>query len=567
MITITNLKYIYLIAIAFSIYLFTSYFKPLTKDYTFPFVATSYTFDQLKPYLQERVDFIKNESGYLNPYNEDKFEMFSNVFLNATDIQQLALSSTMLPNADVGNISLQPLKDCPVDITTLQFGVGSLDWYWLYGTFLNPKPCNFFFYMVKVEIIPEILRRRLNLPIGAGSMYNIAGGVGIDGNWIYSPYMTTRGQYAANTETSFSFQALDLPNGWSCAMKSDGLGSFNINFTWPDKSGKIVGINNTDMMSVRPPFYNGENGCAPCSGGAGTLYMSYTNMNCENTSISNGLEDIVLNNGKGWIDRQYINTNIQDKNTQILYNITSTFKNMPKGLGKYLWLNLNLAEDLQYMISCFPDEIEVGKEIKTISVNEYGDKPSYNISDCKVFITDLITVDKVVYPRRFEIHIRDNVYYLDSTLFGPDVTLDFTNNFHWSGSAPVSDKSGKIIGLGFIEANKVQDNDLYSKNLLDFLNIPSTSKNIDISNNNKFSFSQTYQSFFLFIVYTVIFVYLSYKLIVDLYEFLKSSGKVTFDLRKIGSIFFYVIAIYVIYVILEKLISTKNRPRVKNANN
>ena len=509
------MKYVYMMFILLSMYyIIVVNYTPYKKNYTTPYTTKSFSLEQLKPYLQKRIDYIKNNSGLLYPYNDDKMNLFAPIYSSGSSLSSIALSNILLPNTDMGNLSVVPLESGdPTNYTTFQFGQGGLGWYFIFGTFLNPTPSNYFIYIARIETIPEEMRRQENIPLGSGTLYNICGGVGMGGNWIKSPYMVCRGSYSVFTETNFSFVATDLPSNWSCALNSTGMGVFDLNFQW-DLNGQSVGIMSANLFSQRPAFYEGIDGCLPCIGGAGSLYLSYTNLSTE-CVINNGSGNTVkLTGGIGWMDREWVNVNVDSKYIQILSNITATWSGITKGLGKYLWIPIYLENDLQYVISGFPPEgvLKNGDKIDKATVNKFnGNGPSYDIQGCTLTVDTVKMVGGVFFPVIYRVNLEGTEYILDSTPFGDTYTIDVTGNMHWTGSAVVYDASRtKVMGVGFLEANQLQEPDIYCKTILDQLGISSTQENIDIMNDNKLPLSKTWYSFFIVLVVVSLIVCLLY---------------------------------------------------------
>src|SRR6185437_10542533 len=353
----------------------------------------------------------------------------------------------------------------------------------------TPSVANYFFYLLRNEVIPDQLRKTLNLNPGQGTYYNIVGGVGVNGDWSYSPFMVCRGTYNVTTETTFSFEALkssdtglseDLPTGWECTFDSPTTGYFNIDMKWPDpqsKSGGQLGFTAV-LQSVRAPFYVNPGGCMPCSGGAGTLYFSFTQMVTEATLLTSGQTSTSFSNGTGWIDRQWLNNYISNKSLKALSNVVGTFSIVKKGLGRYLWYNLHLSPSLQYMVNVYPTkDLKAGDTLSTL-INKYADNTTWNINGTvtveeTVDVQDPNTGATIKYPTILTFHIPnkksstgEDIYCLDTTPFGVNVTVDLSNNIHWTGSAILYDSQNRMVGTGFAEANQLQDNNTYTSNIL-----------------------------------------------------------------------------------------------------
>ena len=534
-------------------------YKPTKVDLIPPYSTTSLTLSELSNYLTQRLEFIKDNSRKLSPYDEVKFDMMSKTLLDSAAsgyLDGVVLSSTLLPNSSMGNIPIEPSFKDPLELTTFQYGQGYAGWYFLYGTFINGTKdslnvANYFFYLLRSEIIPDDLRKTLNLKPGQGTYYNIVGGVGINGQWSYSPFMVCRATYNVMTETTFSFEALDLPEGWECSFGSQYTGNFNLNMKWPSNTHDEIthpqstGFTTT-LQSIRPPFYDNPRGCMPCLSGAGTLYFSFTEMVTDATLTLPNKAPESFKNGTGWIDRQWLNTSIVGGSLKIVDNILNTFATRSKGLGRYLWYNLHISPNLQYMATCLPTrDVKKGDKLDC-TYNRYGDETVWGIKGHAVIedtvdIKDPLTGNPITFPTMVAFYIpsdmsnsdgesintfndSDNtsnnvseiVYHLDTTPFGNNLTVDFTNNIHWTGSALLwSDSNGQkgsLIGTGFAEANQLQDVDTYDLNIMSKINLPPDL--LEKFKDKPSKLSETWPSFVLaslFIILSVLLVKYGWK--------------------------------------------------------
>jgi hypothetical protein len=164
------------------------------------------------------------------------------------------------------------------------------------------------------------------------------------------------------------------------------------------------------------------------------------------------------------------------------------------------------------MISGFPtDFLTVGSVIDNIVINKYNNIATYDIGNCSVSVLAITTIDGINFPTIYKLNIEGVSYILDSTSFGETYTIDITNNYHWTGSAIVFDLTKKQIGWGFLEANHLQDDNLYITNTLNFLGLPQTQENIDIMTNNKLPLSKTWLSFLIVGIILIIVLDIMYQ--------------------------------------------------------
>ena len=190
-----------------------------------------------------------------------------------------------------------------------------------------------------------------------------------------------------------------------------------------------------------------------------------------------------ITDGVGWMDKQWSKLSMSNTNAiRIITNITRMTKKIRWGLGKYVWLNINVSDDLQYMIYGFPKdnlEIKNGSVIQNAIYNRYNKKeyPNAKLNNkTNIEILDTILVEeeyaftkekkKVTYPIKYKVILDNVTYIIDASDFGKCVTYDQSNNFHWAGSAKVYGKTGTgFKGTGFIEAARFRIDD-YANNIV-----------------------------------------------------------------------------------------------------
>ncbi len=492
------------------------YFSYLKRKYrkisiSYPYKVESLPLNELSKYLKKRIQYVVDNSSDLDPYNKKQFNIVAQSILdNSNNLEATVLNTILLPNADLGNIPITPLLKDPIQTTNFQFGQGMTGWYFLYNTFVQGDiVANVFFYLMRLETIPDVLREKLNLNPGESTYYNIVGGVGINGKWYYSPYKICRGKYEAFTETTFNFEALDIP-GWMCEMSSLTNGTFDINMSWNNITFR------SNMRAIRPPFYNHPKGCTPCIEGAGSLYWSYTQMETSALiQIPDKIEGLYydygyhFSNGTGWIDRQWVNQYLTGRLGKIFVNIVDSINNKPRGLGRYLWYNLHVSKNLQYMATAFPkDDLKKGDIIDAL-FNRYSEDVEYGING-KITILEIVNIDGTIFPTIIHFNLfNGEEYVLNSRPFGNNVTIDGSNNFHWTGSALLY-KDNKLIGTGFCEANQLQDFKEYTLNIFKKANI---SKNyVDVFKTKNLKFRQVWLDVVLLAILLLLITLILYHL-------------------------------------------------------
>jgi hypothetical protein len=444
-----------------------------------PGTYQSLPFNELQALMPRRFEYIRNNSTFLEPYDDSKMDMLADRITKVSG-EQMLLMMVSTPNAGLGYYRVEPLKDTAA-LTSFQFEQGLIGWFWIYGTFLEPdgSTASYMYYIIRMDAFPPALRKELHLPMGSTTYYSISMGVGRNGRWTYSPYKICRGEYTIHPDQSFSFKGLDLPAGWDFQLSAPSKGHFDLKAYWKDDSLKQQGFT-MGLQSLRPAFFNGVDGCLPCTGGSGTNYFSYTELETGGTMT---LDDSVASyaQGTGWIDRQWANGQISTPYLSLLSNTVGMFREKTSGLGKYIWLNLHLGKDLQYMVwGIFPLDKEFTKGTKfNATQNRYGaDKLEYR-QEGEVEVLETNVVAGIEFPIKYKIQTADGSFILDATDFSQCVSLDISNNIHWDGSAIVYDSLGNVKGTGFLEANQFSDPNTYVVNSLMAMGLDTTSENKD----------------------------------------------------------------------------------------
>ena len=449
-----------------------------------------------------------------DPYDKKKVNIVKNLCNSNIDIRQSILSViALLPNGCLGFFPLYPSLD--PNTMTFRFGQGTTEWHFMYSTSYDPVTKNnssFFCYIMRLDMLPPPVLKKHNLKEGDASYYNLALGVGINGVWESSPLIICRGTYTAISVTNFTFEALDIDNG-STSWSSTLNGEFNLSYTFKSKNSKTCSFDGV-LQAMRPPFLAAPDGCAPCTGGAGTLYTSYTQLQVQGTvKIDSSIA--TQTNAVGWVDHQWINSQVNDLPLKLLSN----FSTAPRGLGKYLWLNLHVNDNLQYMISIFPKST-AGKGQKFSGTDLYTNRyPHTNITEHNVPSTaeviDSIKIGNTEYPIKYKITIESEIYTMDSTPFGVTTTVDGSGNDHWDGSGLLYDYANNLIGTCFFEANQLQDKNEYNNNKYLACGVNITADSSTLSS-TKLPFTQllpTYSFFLILIVALILTIWLVYRIV------------------------------------------------------
>ena len=473
--------FLYLIFILAILLLVTTKRDPeLTKPLEMvvvPGTHTSMPFDEMRKLMPERLKYIKENSTFLEPYKKEALEFIESKIQGVGD-EQMPLMLYSTPNSELGYYRIDPLQGTPEQLTSFQFQQGALGWFWIYGTFIDSAghTASYMYYLIRMDAFPPALREKMGIPLGASTYYFISAGVGRGDSWSYTPFKICRGEYKIESDTVFSFKALDLPEGWDYTLSMKGVGNFFITSAWKDTADEKNGFE-MGLTQRRPPLLDNPEGCSPCAGGAGTLYFSYTQMETGG-ELTVGDSSSLYAGGTGWVDRQWLNNRVSSVYLALLSNSMSVFKSEPRGLGKYVWLNLHLGDTLQYMASgLFTDDEKVSKGMQfTPIANRYGPgTPQYRV-ESSAEILETVVREGIEFPVKYRITLPDGIYIIDGTKFDKSLSIDVSNNLHWNGSAIVYDEAGKMVGTGFLEANQFANSDQYSSNMLRGMGLDTTAE-------------------------------------------------------------------------------------------
>jgi hypothetical protein len=463
--------FLYLLIIILMLVLVTSKRDPVLEDplktVVVPGTYTSMPYDELRRLIPEKLKYIKENSTFLEPYNKETFDFIESKVQSVGD-EQLPLLLYSVPNTELGYYRIDPIQGTPEQLTSFQFEQGALGWFWIYGTFIDSagNTASYMYYLIRMDSFSPDLRKKLGIPLANASYYFISAGVGRDNNWRFTPYKVCRGEYVIESDSVFSFKALDLPEGWDYALAMNGVGNFKLTTAWKDTTNKTNGFD-VNLIQKREPLLDNPQGCSPCAGGAGTLYFSYTQMGTDG-ELTVDDSSSQYTGGTGWVDREWLNNRVSSVYLSLIANTTALFKDDPRGLGKYVWLNLHLGDTLQYMASGLfkPDEkIYKGMKFNPIA-NRYGPgTPQYKVP-ATAEILETVVKAGIEFPQKIKIELPDGTYILDVSKFDNSLSIDVTNNIHWNSSSIVYDMEGKMVGTGFQECNQFADNETYQTNML-----------------------------------------------------------------------------------------------------
>jgi len=483
---------------------------------------TTVKLSQLKDLFSQKMDYIKDNATVFQPYDSQQFSILEEK-LNGSDLtlDVLGQLNMITPLSNFGYEPITKQAGPPISTTCLQFNQGTSGWYWLYGTFINEDGAlsSYMFYILRMDLAPTEVLRKNKLRPGEASLYYISSGVGINGEWKFSPYMYVRGTYECLSESTFAFKAIDVPHNGAVKMSSLEPMNYNLSVKWQDpQSNKQFGFD-VNMVSNKPPEFNSKDGCAPCIGGEGTLYWAYTDLHI-NGNLTFDSNTIKAEKGVGWMDHQWGFSYLKPLYLQLMYNI-QRLASEKKYLGRYLWMNIHLP-DKEFLIYTFPEStIKKSDVYDKVGVNIYSDnkETQYDLEG-KLHVLETTTVDNVDYPVKYKFQIGNETYIIDSKPFGENVTLDPSGNLHWSGSALLYDGEEKKMGSAFIEANQLQDPTDFLRVQFKYADLDE--KHLPLFDTKSLSFSDVLPSFAFILFYISVFIAVILSLCRLIKEFKKS---------------------------------------------
>lgn len=478
-----------------------------------PLDSTTSDIDVLKKSLQNKFKYIKDNSGIFKPYNKKVNNILEDALSRATSLSQLNSITYLTSNKNAG---LYPITGITDTLATFppQLEQGNIGWNWFYGTFVDTdkkKPLSYFINFMRVELGNESIRKKMNLKLGETTMYNVGIGIGFDSVWYYTKnFRSVQGHLQCLERGSFLFDtsSTDFKFNIDCSK----IGTVIINGEWDDYSIS------TTQYSSQLPHLNMKNGCVPCMGGQGTLYWSWTAMKCDTTVK---IKDNIISgtNGDSWIDVQWGGANYSNsKFFNFMNNAQRLSSFAGRALGKYIWLNLHMPNNEQYMIYQFLDSSQGTKVNEAINCfyNYYSGSridPDWS-QNLDVVIREFTEVGDVKYPVVYDVYLpsrngeKSKVVTLDSKMFGQCILPEVGSNtsYHWDGGSLLYDSNHTIIGTGFLEASFFENLDTILKSQLD--NAGVSLDNFELFSGGELSILQFFPSFYAVFYQALLFVLL-----------------------------------------------------------
>jgi len=340
---------------------------------------------------------------------------------------------------------------CELKYTGVQFGVGNVGWYFIYGVSGNYV---YNITLFRVEVAPPSV---VDFDRSEAVRWYVMGGYGeIGGDFINIQNEAIYMKY--NQPTYSTFSLVGKGNFVDCTFFSQFPMQFVMNLAFTDTSGAshTLGIN---LSANTRPLKNYPNACL-CGPGAGTFYYSYTDVTT--TMSVNGVQG---GNGKGWIDHQLMKFGpLNGWYLPALQTAMNVLK--PRISSGWLWFSIVDEESgIQYMLShslsdFYEKTIKVGNNISIQLVNVYKEGVAYiyptdttmDARQTDVVLLETFNRNGINLPAKYKITLPGGKRVIAKMISGPNVYPNALAPCENVGY--LYDESGeRVIGIVLLEAN------------------------------------------------------------------------------------------------------------------
>ncbi len=476
-----------------------------------------------KDLFNQKVQYIReNKNSFFNPADETILSSLQDKINNSNETDNLIntfVATLNMPGNTIGYTPMIPYDD-PSKKICLQLEQGATGWYWLYGTFPETKDC-FLLTLTRVDLLPTELRQKLGYKLGETTLYGITLGIG-NGKTYYYGNVYFEASLVITDNENFSIISKDNSYNFTHSLGKMTFSCKNMTLmNNEDENDKLLYnfdcvTNNYFGMSL-----NQKNGCYPCEL-SNNSYQSYTNLYVDMQYSNSSGTTKSLANGHGWMDHEWGAGSVNNIFYRLLLPVLQGGK-LYKGLPPYIWLNIRLSDNLQYMIySFFPKPPKKGDTVKC-NYNKYqpsGVSFSTDNSTIDVKVVDTVIYNNVEYPIVYEVNVDGNTYVLNSSSYGKTIFRDLSNTNHWGGSCDVL-KDSVQVGVGFLEAQRFDTSIDALRDTFMLMGYDQNSNFAETYNNTTYK-TQMYTSYTIFIVLLILVVILLYRLVKNIYNYLKN---------------------------------------------
>lgn len=471
------LLWLVLLAIGIVWYLLVIFVDPVL-NYARPvgdYRATTSSLDNIKRVTLNQTNVIENDKSPFTTYSPDQLAVIRTAVQNATELKQLLPIPVITSNYQVNYRDFCQITTNPAELSYFQFQQGSKGWYWCISQYEVGPDRVFVYWCVNRDDMGGIRANEdAGMFRGQGTFYDLSFGCSINNTYYHAPVIATRGVFegvSTNAPTQFSLRALDYDN-FQLTFTNDS--QYAVQCAFDDvNTGTRVAFDLAYEDTLGPAFNTADNGCAPCLGGAGSLYYSFRNLESKGT-VTVGATAYDVDGVQGWMDHQWGGTVPSDR----LVAIGATlFPPKSVGFGPYLWTVFHVNSK-SYMCFAFLSESDraslgVGSSVKAYLNSYENDKNNSRfLQDADLEIKSVATVEGVVFPKSYEVTVPGiGLVLLDGNVFGGNTVFpDSTNNPHYIGPCTTS-LNGVVTGVGYLEGSSLNPPEQVVKNSLTFMGV------------------------------------------------------------------------------------------------
>lgn len=424
--------------------------------YRFQKIGTVSTkdFSALEAAFQQQIELVEAQDEVWLPPATKQFPWFSQAS-NPINLKEMVGRAGLLKNFSTGfHPVVDPAQNDPSLLNAFQFGQGNSGWYWFYCPFSSDTAL--FMAVMRYDLVSPQVMEPLGWQPGEGTVFWVTPGISYQGQWYTTAGLDPQGGTVTLTNANPVQGTLTLADGQTVLTWVDEK-TFRIQYQWDQHQ-----IDATFTSAVIPKYNGPQGACAPCYGGQGTIYYSYTDVNVMAQLTVNGKDLGELQGTQGWIDRQWGGSLPRLLWAQVLQ---TAFSSQVIGFGPYVWLNIHLNEPReQYMLyGFFPEDtvFRVNDQYR-FYYNRYTSEDVERFQRVNVKIAAVKTLSQVTWPVAYRVTLNDKEYLIDGRPYGDALSEDVTFNLHWHGSATLTElKSGASAGTAFMEASDVQPRNEY----------------------------------------------------------------------------------------------------------
>lgn len=386
---------------------------------------------------------------------------------NATDLTML-MNVVSMSNQTFGSAFDDPKSictGCELGYTGIQFGVGSIGWYFIYGI---AGDYVFNVTLMRCDIAPPQVLNGVKRSDAVA--WNIGGGYGK----VNGPFYSLSNEFIQMEydETSYStFTLKGTGDAVNCDFGTIVPMQFYLNLTFTDSNAAKHTISVTMNCNTRP--LNNYPGACLCGPGAGTFYYSYTDVDCTFTESGSATVQ-----GKAWIDHQLMK--FGPLNSLYLSALQTAQRTLsPIETSGWLWFSLVDTETgLQYMLfhalkKFYTNAISVNDELSVDMCNVYKEGAAYiyptaqdmNYKDAKITLLDTFNSNGINLPAKYRIVLPGGKVVIAKIASSPNIYTDSYASCENPGYLWDSTETS-ITGICLLEANWYMTNKQVATRLL-----------------------------------------------------------------------------------------------------